>query len=76
MKSKQYIVETKRGPDEPQSQAIDRVIGLRAACKLAKGVAYSQQTRVVVKNSRTGREVGAYRFASNRNDVVGRGRCR
>jgi N-formylglutamate amidohydrolase len=75
-KPKRYIVDTKREPDEPQSQTVEYVTGLKASCALAKKNAYSQQTRAVVKDLRNGREVGAYRFANNKNDVVGRGKCR
>jgi hypothetical protein len=71
-----YIVDTKREPDAAQTAQIDYIGGLRAACAFAKNTAYSQQTRAVVKSLKTGKEIGAYRFAKGRENVVGRGRCK
>lgn len=82
-RSQRYIVSTRRELDEDDEDGsgamnalVDIATGLPAACKLARERAYSFQTRAIVKNAKTGREIGGFRFALNKMDVIGRGRCR
>lgn len=75
-RKRKYVVVTTVDPDSKQPETVDYISGLRAACAFAKKAAYSHQAQAFVKNARTGKEAGAYRFAINRDDVVGRGACR
>jgi hypothetical protein len=75
-KSKRYLVDTKRDVDEPHSIFVEYVTGWSTACDLALKNAYSLQTTVFVKDLRTGKTIGGYRFASNTGEIVAQGRCK
>jgi hypothetical protein len=73
---KRYLVDTKIEVDEPRSATVEYVDDWEAACAAAYNNAYSQQTTAYVKDLKTGKILGGYRFASHNGDCVSQGRCK
>lgn len=75
-KAKRYLVDTKIEVDAPRSATVQYVEGWGQACASAYDNAYSQQTTAYVKDLKTGKILGGYRFASHTGECVSQGRCK